>query len=182
MSVLTAPPFSLTTGAPIYAIVQAQNTIGLSLASLVPTTYATVITPPTVAPTLSKGSGTSDTSIDLDWTLISTSPANGGAGVTGYKIYHDTQISGNLISTESSSTTHKIVNASPTAGNTYNYIVSAVNAYGEGVASSVFSIQASTVPDQITPAVSSTLDGSTVKFTWTASPNNRSNDVTGYIV
>lgn len=59
MSVLTASPFSLAVGANIIARVEAANAIGYSAASVDSTTYATARSPPTVAPTLSRGSATS---------------------------------------------------------------------------------------------------------------------------
>lgn len=59
MSVLTASPFSLAVGADIIARVEARNAIGYSAASVDSSTVATVRSPPTVAPTLSRGSATS---------------------------------------------------------------------------------------------------------------------------
>jgi hypothetical protein len=61
MSVLTASPFSLGVGANIIAQVEAMNGAvgGYSVPSADSTSYVTVRTPPTVAPTLSKNAATS---------------------------------------------------------------------------------------------------------------------------
>lgn len=69
------------------------------------------------------------------------------------------------------------------AGTTYNYLITASNAYGEGVVSSTaFSVETSTIPDAIATAATTTYSGSTVAVTWSASANTRSNAVIAYSI
>jgi hypothetical protein len=167
MSVLTASPFSLGVGASIIAQVEAKNGAvgGYSVPSADSTSSVTVRTPPTVAPTLSKDPSTSETAVVLVWTTTttSTSPGNGGSAVTSYTVYHDSQIAGNIVCTVIAPT----VTCTPTqtfaAGTTYSYLITATNAYGEGVASTpLFSVQTSTVPDAIATAPTVVASGAAV--------------------
>ena len=85
-SVLNATPYSLSIGATVIVQVEAQNAIGYSTPSTANTLGALAEYVPTQAPTLSRGSTTSESQVEIAWTAISTSPANGGSAVTGYKI------------------------------------------------------------------------------------------------
>lgn len=139
MSVLTSAPFSLAAGAPIIARVEAKNAIGYSTASADNTAYATAITAPTVAPTLSRGASTSPSTIHFTWTSVASNPANGGSAVTAYKVYKDTTNEVDLKQTVNAGGTLEYTTSTAiTGGVTYNYYVRAVNIYGEGVFSSVF--------------------------------------------
>jgi hypothetical protein len=183
MSVLTASPFSLAVGANIIARVEATNAIGYSAPSVDSTTYATVRSPPTVAPTLSRSASTSTSSVVLSWTAISTSPANGGSAVTGYTVYRDTFAPGNIVCTVSAPTVTCTPSHTFAAGTTYSYLITASNAYGEGaVSSSLFSVETSTVPDAIATAATTALSGATVAVTWDVSANTRSNAVIAYSI
>lgn len=137
MSVLTASPFSLGVGANIIAQVEAMNSAvgGYSVPSADSTTFVAVRTPPTVAPTLSKDPTTSETAVVLTWTTIPASPGNGGSAVTGYTVYHDSQIVGNIVCTVAAPTVTCTPTQTYAAGTTYSYLITATNAYGEGVAS-----------------------------------------------
>jgi hypothetical protein len=184
MSVLTQSPFSLAVGANIIASVEAYNAItGYSTPSPDNSVHATAITPPTVSPSLSKNSATSESSITLSWTTITSSPGNGGSAVTGYTVYLGSQIVGNIVCAVSDPT---VTSCTPSntivAGTSYSYLITASNAYGEGVISTSLSVQASAVPDAITTAPTVTLTGATVSVAWAASPNARSSPVTAYSI
>lgn len=70
----------------------------------------------------------------------------------------------------------------PTPGNTYNFEVAAINVIGTGPYSSVVSITASSVPDQITTLVVSDFTTNTsVLFTWNTPADNYS-PITAYEV
>lgn len=163
MSVLTAAPFSLGVGASIIAQVEALNAIGYSIPSSDSTVFATVRTPPTVAPTLSKDPLTSETAVVLDWTTIPASPGNGGSAITGYTVYQNSQLLANVVC----SVLVPAVSCTPTqtfvAGTTYSYIITATNAYGEGIASTpLFAVQTSTIPDAIATAPTVVASGAAV--------------------
>ena len=89
MSTLMAAPFNLALGDTIFAQVVAQNAYGYSTASLPNTSGATIQTVPTLAPSPSKGSTSTDTQIQIVWPTLSGSPADGGSPVTDYKVYWD---------------------------------------------------------------------------------------------
>jgi hypothetical protein len=61
MTVFTSSPYSLSAGDLIAATVQATNSIGTSTASTANTGTPIVMTAPTVGPTPSSGSSTTDT-------------------------------------------------------------------------------------------------------------------------
>jgi hypothetical protein len=181
MSVLTAAPFSLAVGANIIAAVEATNAIGYSAASVDSTTFATVRSAPTVAPTLSRSATTSDTTIVLSWNAISTTPADGGSALTTYTVYRDDLST--VVCTVASPTLTCTPGHAFVAGTTYYYLITASNAYGEGVVSStLFAVEASTVPDAIATAAATAYSGGTVEVTWSASADDRSNAVTSYSI
>jgi hypothetical protein len=183
MSVLTAAPFSLAVGANIIAAVEAQNAIGYSAPSVDSTTYATVRSAPTVAPTLSRDATTSETAVVLAWTAISTSPANGASAVTTYTVYRDTFAPGSIVCTVAAPALTCTPGHAFVAGTTYSYLITATNAYGEGVVSgSLLAVQAATRPDAIASAAVTAYSGATVEVTWAASANARSNAVTSYSI
>jgi hypothetical protein len=63
MTILT-DSYSLAVGAPIYAVVEALNTIGYSTPSTNPATYGTAKKAPLAAPTnLARGSDTSESQV-----------------------------------------------------------------------------------------------------------------------
>lgn len=138
---------------------------------------------PTVAPTLSRSASTSETAVVLSWTAISTTPADGGSAVTTYTVYQDTFAPGSIVCTVSAPTLTCTPSHAVVAGTTYSYLITASNAYGEGVVSTpLFAVQASTVPDAIATAAATADSGATVGVTWAASPNARSNAVTSYSI
>lgn len=183
MSVLSAAPFSLAVGANIIAAVEAQNAIGYSAPSVDSTTYATVRSAPTVAPTLSRSASTSEASVVLSWTAISTTPADGASAVTTYTVYLSTFAPGSIVCTVAAPTLTCTPAHAFVAGTTYSYLITASNAYGEGVVSgSLFAVETSTVPDAIATAAVTAYSGATVEVTWAASANARSNAVTSYSI
>jgi hypothetical protein len=184
MSVLTASPFSLVVGANIVARVEALNAIGYSAPSVDNTVIATVRSPPTVAPTLSRDSSTSETQTVLSWTGITTSPSNGGSAVTSYTVYKDAQVNpANVVCTVAAPATTCSPSHAFAAGTTYSYLITASNDYGEGVVSgSLYAVETSTVPDAIATAPTTALSGATVEVSWAATANDRSSAVTSYTV
>lgn len=89
MSVFTTSPYSLQYGDIVKARVSATNPGGTSTVSSTNSAGATVYTSPTVGPTPTSGAGTSDSSIELNWSSITTPPDNGGSAVNDYGIYWD---------------------------------------------------------------------------------------------
>lgn len=138
---------------------------------------------PTVAPTLSRNAATSETSVVLSWTAISTTPADGGSAVTTYTVYRDTFAPGSIVCTVAAPTLTCTPGHAFAAGTTYSYLITASNVYGEGVVSgSLFAVETSTVPDAIATAATTAYSGATVEVTWAASANARSNAVTAYSI
>lgn len=81
--------------------------------------------------------------IDLSW----TAPANNGAPITGYKIERSTDNSTfTTLVADTGSTSTSYSNTSLTSSQIYYYKVSAINTVGVGLASSVSSATATTVP------------------------------------
>ena len=79
MSVFAASPFFLNIGDLIVARVQTYNLLGWGSNSADNTAGATYATNPSASVTnLASGSATSETAIQLTWTGVTTSPANGG--------------------------------------------------------------------------------------------------------
>jgi hypothetical protein len=85
----------------------------------------------------------------------------------------------------SSATTSYIQQASEyslDAGDTYYYKVLAVNAIGDGVASSELSVVVAAAPEQLQPATTALSDGNLVTVSWLATAADHSSAVTAYLV
>lgn len=122
-----------------YYTVTAENVIGESIKSTEVTAKPTQFTIPS-APQNFTGTASPGTVINLSW----TAPANtGGSTITNYKLYRGTVNNGskNLIKTFSG-TTFSFSGASGTAGTTYYYTLTAVNAIGEGASAPQITITA----------------------------------------
>ena len=122
---------AVTNGTTYYYKVSAVNAVGEGAqsneASATPQAGATVPSAPqnlTAAPAKGKG-------IQLSW---SAPASNGGSPITGYDIYRGTVAGGETLLTAVGNVT-SFKDSSTTRGQTYYYIVKAVNAVGEGPAS-----------------------------------------------
>ena len=132
--ILTYNDTSVANGQAYVYMVKAFNTVGLSLASNEATATASGTGTPTApsAPlsfTATPGPG----KVTLTW---SAPASNGGAVITGYKIYRSTGggAATQIGTTGSGTLTYQ--DTTGTAGTTYSYYVVAVNSVGTGAASS----------------------------------------------
>jgi fibronectin type 3 domain-containing protein len=116
---------AVTAGTTYYYTVAATNAVGTGAASL--ETSAVPTTVPS-APTLTATGGKSQ--VSLSW----TTPANGGAPITGWAIYRATSSGAEqLVQTISSGISY--VDNTVTGGTTYYYEVGAINRNGTGALS-----------------------------------------------
>jgi fibronectin type 3 domain-containing protein len=163
-------------GTTYYYKVTAFNSVGEGAASnelsATPTAPATAPGAPTLN-SASAGNG----SVALLWSAPGN---NGGAAVTGYKVYRGT-VSGNetLLTTLGNVTSWTDSNAAN--GTTYYYKVTAVNSVGEGASSNELSATPATVP--VAPALNSASGSNgSVALSWSAPGNNGGSAITGYKV
>lgn len=183
MSVFTSAPYFIAVGDPIVAEVEAYNAQGYSTPSSDNTGGATAMTAPQSAPTPVNGASTSSTQVEITWSGISTSPANGGSTVTDYKIYYAIGASTTytpLASSTSGATSY--IHTGVTPGQTFSYKVLATNAFGDGpLTSSPVTIIATTVPSA--PAAPTTTDtGSDILVTWSYPSSDGGSSVTSYTI
>jgi fibronectin type 3 domain-containing protein len=168
---------AVTNGTTYYYKVTAVNGIGQSVFSN--EKFATLAgTGPSApgAPTLSSATG-GNASVVLAW---SAPASDGGASITGYRIYRGTTSGAqSLLATTGNLTGY--TDTSLTNGTTYFYKVAAVNAAGEGALSSERSAIPATVPNPPTLAPSGAGSGQ-VSLSWTPPPSNGGSAVTGYKV
>ena len=138
------------------------------------TSPISVTTPTTGGPTTPAdlvATAVSGSEVDLSW----TASTDAGGTVTGYDVYRN----GELIGT-SSTTSYR--DTGLTAGNTYEYSVSAFDAAGKASAEtksvSVTTAGAGSQPTMPTDVKATALNGSTAVLTWTASSDKTG--ITGY--
>ena len=118
-------------------------------------------------------------SVALSWTAPTN---NGGASITGYKIYRGTSSGGEtlLTTTTTSGTTYN--DSGLANGTTYYYDVAAVNSAGTGP----LSTEASATPSATAPGkptgLSATPGNGSVSLSWTAPTNNGGASITKYNV
>ena len=135
MSTLREAPYSLALGELIQVTVEATNDKGTSDPSSVNIVGAVVQYVPQVAPVPSRGSLTDAENIELTWTELASGIDRGYAAVTGYRIYWDDSGDYQLRISLNSASITSYFEASVTQGTPYNFKISAVNVYGEGVLS-----------------------------------------------
>jgi fibronectin type 3 domain-containing protein len=166
-------------GATYYYKVSAVNSVGEGAKSneLSATPVASATVPG--APTLNSAGG-GNGSVSLSW---SAPGSNGGAAISGYKVYRGTSAGGEtLLATVGNVTSW--TDSSATNGTTYYYKVSAVNSVGEGAQSNELSAtpsQAATVPGAPTLNTASSGNGS-VALAWNAPGSNGGASISGYNV
>ncbi len=135
------------------------------------------ILPPTAPQNLIANAGNGN--VVLTWSI----PANdGGATVTGYKVYRGTVPGGQggtPIATLGNVLTY--TNIGLNNGQTYYYVVSAVNSDGEGARSNEASATPVTVPTAPQNLIANAGNGNVV-LTWSVPANNGGTTVTGYKV
>jgi fibronectin type 3 domain-containing protein len=171
-NVLTYTDTSLTNGQKYYYKVSAANSVGQgALSNELSATPATVPS----APNLSSATPGNGQAV-LAW----TAPSNGGASITGYKVYRGSASGG-----ETLLTTLGIVLAytdtSLTNGQTYYYKVSAVNSLGEGLQSNERSATPGSVPLAPTLSTATPSPGQVV-LVWSAPSSNGGSQITNYRV
>lgn len=88
MSVVTAAPYLLTQGDLVAVRVSAANSYGSGAASPATSTGALVALVPHTMAAPTRGSATSTSQIEVDWTLLSD-PSNGGSDATSYQLVWD---------------------------------------------------------------------------------------------
>jgi len=184
MSTLRASPYSLTYGALVVAKAYATNSIGNGGISPENSSGATIQTPPTQMATPQRGASTTESSLHVTWSALSSPADTGGAVIDSYNIQWDkgTSTWEDLGGQDGShSTALTITHASGVvAGTSYKFRVRAHNAHGWGDWSSEATVVAAGVPDA--PAAPTTsIDNTNVKIQWTA-PDANSGSIDGYRV
>lgn len=186
--ILRASPYSLAYGTLVIAKVQAYNTKGWSSLSPANVAGATIETEPTAMSAPSNGASTSASQIEVTWSAISSSPANGGSTITSYNLQWDKGTAGttwyDVVGYSPAYTgTSYILTTSITKGTIYQFKVRASNVFGWGAFSSTTSIKASQIPASLTTSATTSIDSTTggVMISWTA-PDNGGETLTSYAV
>jgi len=96
MSVFRSAPYSLAIGTVIKGQVTSTNIKGTSAPSTLNSSGATVQNVPQSSPTLTKGTLNSTTQAQMNWTLLTTLPANGGSVITEYIILWDSGLNNDV--------------------------------------------------------------------------------------
>lgn len=155
MSVLIASPYSLLKGDLVVAQVQAQNSKGWGTLSTENSSGIKVETVPVTMATPTKGSATSASQVQVDWTAITDLTSDSGGTdstvIQSYNLQWDAGTNGGTwtdllgVSPLSTVTTYT-VSSGIVAGTTYKFQVRARNKYGYGSFSSIASITAALAP------------------------------------
>lgn len=166
----------LTTGDIYNFRIIAQNVLGNSTPSSALSVMAAI---KPSAPGVPTKITASITQIYFSWTAPSD---NGGTLITDFNVYWDEGTGGSFSFIATSMNMLSFTKNGLTAGGTYRFKVTALNAIGEGAESPVGSIIAATVPDQITGApVLVSSSKTSISIQWTA-PYNGGTSITGYKV
>lgn len=134
-----------------------------------------------VTPT--RGSDTSEDQIQVNWNALTVSSDQGGSNILSYHLQWDSGSSGGTwddllgYPTNSLALTYTVT-TSIIAGTSYQFQVQASNIYGFGTYSSIYTIVASDVPEQmIAPVI--TMNGVDAQIDWIA-PYDNSDAITDY--
>ena len=161
----------LTNGVTYYLQVAATNGVGTSPRTSIKD--ATPATTPTAPQSLSATSG--EGYVDLSW---SAPASNGGAAVTGYKVYRGTTSGSlSLIDTIGTNTTYR--SGGLTNGQLYYFAVVAVNPEGDGPRSTEATATPATTPAAPQGLAASAGDRQ-VSLSWSAPASNGGSAITGY--
>jgi fibronectin type 3 domain-containing protein len=170
-NVLTYTDTSAINGQPYFYKVSAVSSVGEGAqSSEASATPELIVTAPSAPRNLEAAAGNAQ--VVLTWTAPSS---NGGASVTGYKIYRG----GALLTTVGNVLTY--TDSSVTNGQTYTYVVSAVNSAGESPQSNQVTAKPATLPSAPQNLVA-TKGNAQVVLTWAAPASNGGSAVTGYKV
>jgi len=179
MSVFTDPPYSYTLGNVIAFRVSAQNANGWGDTSTPNTAGAEGKTIPATMNAPTRGSGTSESQIVVDWDTLTLDADTGGSDILSYNLQWYTTTWEDLVGYPSDSLlTSFTITSGLTAGTSYDFRVRALNIYGWSTVSATVTIDTSTVPDKMDPPVI-TENLLKAKIEWDA-PNDNSDAITGY--
>lgn len=125
----------------------------------------------------SRGAQTTETQIEVQWTTLTSDSDVGGAVVTSYWLEWDagsSQATWQDLAGRTSSYTNTsfIVTTGVSAGQTYAFRVSAMNAHGAGPSSAVRTIVASAAPSQMAAPTTAINAGTDIRVSWTAADAN----------
>ncbi len=129
-----------------------------------------------------RGSTTSTTQIEVDWTTLTTSTLTGGSSIISYNLKWNAGSGStfyDLVGYTSYYTGSSFtITTSLTAGTSYDFKVRARNSYGWGDYSSVATISATDKPATMS-AVTVALSNTDVRISWSA-PSSNSDTITKY--
>jgi hypothetical protein len=165
----------LTNGTTYYFKVAAVNSVGTGTqTSSVSASPSASATAPSVPQSLSATRG--NTQVALSWSAPSS---DGGATITGYKVYQSTDDASFSEVATPSGTSHTITGL--TNGTTYYFKVAAVNSVGTGTQTSSVNAVPATTPG-VPQSLSGTRGNTQVALSWSAPSSNGGTAVTGYKV
>jgi predicted phage tail protein len=165
----------VTNGQTYYYVIKAVNSGGMSYASNEASATLYAAAPPSAPSALTATPGNNQ--VSLSWTAPTS---NGGSAITGYNIYRGTTAGGESatpIATGVTSTS--FVDTGVTNGQTYYYVIRAVNSAGASSASNEANATPSSPPSS--PSALTAVPGdSQVSLSWTAPTSNGGSAITGY--
>lgn len=183
---LVLAPFNLTQGTTIVAKVSAQNSVGAGAYSSLSSGSVIVQTLPSQpsAP-INDVANTYQSVISVYWQAVS-SPANGGSDIVSYNLQFDNATSETTWTDLIGSPAYSLLTSYQLTSNLvggayYNFRLRVANKYGFSSFSPVVRIMAAKVPDDIAVAVSSSLTGTQVSFSWII-PANGGSSILSYLV
>ncbi len=170
-NVLTYTDSAVTNGQRYYYKVSAVNSVGEGpLSSEASATPATVPSAPT---DLTAAGG--DAQVTLDWSAPSS---NGGASITGYRIYRGTS-SGTETLLVSIGNAQTYTDTAVTNGQTYFYKVKAVNSKGDSAFSNEASATSMTVPSAPQTLIATSGDAQ-ITLSWSVPSSDGGTTITAY--
>jgi len=168
----SSAPFSLSVSTLIVVRVSATNSEGPGATSPENTSGATVKTVPVQMSAVYEGTGSTSTSIVLEWAALTSTSDTGDSAITTYNLYWDDNTgTTNIYLMDSLVTTYTVTGL--TTGSDYIFKVSASNFYGDGDFSADATFTISGVPDTIDP-VTTALSGTNdeIHISWVEPSGN----------